>query len=51
MDRIAVANFIVETAFAYSYYIAGAVIAFSVILTLIISFRDKLLDFRSFIRV
>ena len=50
MDKIAVANFITETAFAYAYHIAGAVLAFSIVLMLTISFRDRLLDFGSFER-
>jgi len=45
---MAVASFITETAFSYVFDIAGAVIAFSIILMFTISFRNKLLDFRSF---
>lgn len=51
MDKVAVANFIAETAFAYAYEIAGAVIAFSVILIFLILFRDKIINLRRFYRV
>lgn len=51
MDKVAVANFIAETAFAYAYEIAGAVIGFSIILILIILFRDRILDLKGFHRV
>lgn len=51
MDKVAVANFISETAFAYSYDVAGALIAFVTVLMVLILFRDRLLDIGSFIRV
>ena len=51
MDKVAVANFISETAFAFAYEIAGSVIALSIVLILLILFRDRILDFRSFYRV
>lgn len=43
MDKVAVANFVSETALAYAYEIAGAVIALSVVLMLLVLIRDKIL--------
>lgn len=51
MDKVAVANFIAETAFAYAYEIAGAVVAISIILIFLILFRDKIINLRRFSRV
>lgn len=48
MDRVAVANFIAETAYAYAYELAGAVVAISVILIFILLFRDKIINLRRF---
>lgn len=48
MDKVAVANFVSETAYAFSYEIAGAVIAFSIILIFLILFRDRIVNLRSF---
>lgn len=42
MDEVAIANFILETAFLFVYDIAGAVIAISVLLMLLLFFRDKI---------
>jgi hypothetical protein len=39
MDKLALANFISETAFVFVYEIAGAVIAISVLLILILRFK------------
>lgn len=42
MDEVAIANFILETAFIYVYDIAGAVIGFSIFLSFIILYRDRI---------
>jgi|GEM_PF-6626582 len=43
MDKIAVANFISETAFSYAYEIAGAVLGVSAVLILTLSIRNHLM--------
>jgi len=43
MDKEAVAQFIAETAFAYSYEIAGAVLGISIVLILTLSVRNHLM--------
>lgn len=44
MDKEAVATFIAETAFAYSYEIAGAVLGVCIVLILTFSIRNHLME-------
>lgn len=44
VDNVAVANFIVETAFVFAYQVAGAVIAISVLLMVLLLFKSYILE-------
>lgn len=44
MDYEAVAIFISETAFYYAPYIAGAVLGFTILLIVVLTFRNHLLQ-------
>jgi hypothetical protein len=48
IDTVALADFIAGTAFVFAYQIAGAVIAFSILLELILFFKN-IWNRRSFI--
>lgn len=51
IDTTALAQFISETAFVFSYQIAGAVIAFTFILNIIFFFTRVVRQKRSFLNV